>query len=731
MGTLLRRWGSVALLAIYGGVRDISITVFFLFYEKGDVYMDIDSLQIKISSDSSKATRAINNLIEGLSRLNSSLANYGPNSSYINGIANLSQAFNNLSEAISRIDTDKLNNVSASVKGIGKSFKSLNASINEVDFTKLESAGKATSRTLEKEISELVKSFGIEGDAAQRVSESLREYYKAFTQKGDAGSANFFKNAVKEITNAEIKLHQLSDTYTDVIDYIKSTNSSGNKVYLPFDPSEFIDDYTSMRATLGKAFTSDKAFSGAQDIAEYIAEMNATIGTSIDITQTEADMFRELVSILRSSKDDISDFSKNVQTITVSEDDAQKAVADFISTMYLYNKTIEEGGSANLNYENSIETIVSDLNKLNGLNIPDMSSLDALTSSIRKLGGVKVDNAIKNIPALSESLRDFIDGVNSAGAVNFNVESLTNMISSISKLGSKKVTSAVKNLPELGYYLSDFVQSMNNIGKVSFETSGLSDLTQTIRVLGGKSVTNAISNLPQLTKALTDFIQTLSTMPNVSQNIIDTVNALANLASQGQKVGSSMKGLSNAFNRSQGSTKRLGNGFKRLSHSGKGLAAMFGKIYASYFLLFRAFGKFRESIKLSADLTEVQNVVNKSFGNMASDVEDFAKTSIETFGMSELSAKKFASTFQAMGNAMGITNKQVQASNASWKDVSGLYDNAADSVADMSINLTKLAADMGSFFNQENEQVAERLASGIYSGQARALMFSAYTQKCA
>ena len=66
-------------------------------------------------------------------------------------------------------------------------------------------------------------------------------------------------------------------------------------------------------------------------------------------------------------------------------------------------------------------------------------------------------------------------------------------------------------------------------------------------------------------------------------------------------------------------------------------------------------GLFRKAIDISSDLTEVQNVVDVTFGDMAYKVEDFAKTSIQQFGMSELSLKQYASRFKAMDSAMGIS----------------------------------------------------------------------------
>ena len=71
--------------------------------------------------------------------------------------------------------------------------------------------------------------------------------------------------------------------------------------------------------------------------------------------------------------------------------------------------------------------------------------------------------------------------------------------------------------------------------------------------------------------------------------------------------------------------------------------------------------------------------------------------------MSELTAKTIASRFQAMGTAVGF---------------------AQGKMADMSLNLTKLAGDMASFYNDDTKDVSRRLES-IFTGQTQPLNLAA------
>ena len=88
--------------------------------------------------------------------------------------------------------------------------------------------------------------------------------------------------------------------------------------------------------------------------------------------------------------------------------------------------------------------------------------------------------------------------------------------------------------------------------------------------------------------------------------------------------------------------------------------------------------------------------------------------------MSELSVKQFASTFQAMGTAMGISSSQVtKGAELINQKLSKTEDTAytvTDSVADMSLNLTKLTADMASFYDINQSDVAKDLQA-IFTGQ--------------
>ena len=283
-------------------------------------------------------------------------------------------------------------------------------------------------------------------------------------------------------------------------------------------------------------------------------------------------------------------------------------------------------------------------------------------------------NAMNKLGASAQQ----ISGINTSG-----VTKLANSLAKFSAVDVSGLRRTANEMPKL-------VSAFNSMGNLSDNAKQIGVLAGSLTKLGYKTATQAITNIPLLAKAIRELMVELSKAPKVSRNIIDMTNALARLSRTGANSGRSMSTLSRGLNSYSSSATTA---HKRT----KSLASAFGKMYASYWLLFRGIRKIGEAMTIASDLTEVQNVVDVTFGKYASMVEDMSKTSIEDFGMNELTVKQVSSRFQAMGSAMGI---------------------AQDRMADMSIELTKLTADMASFYNMEQKDVAEDLES-VFTGQTR------------
>lgn len=331
-----------------------------------------------------------------------------------------------------------------------------------------------------------------------------------------------------------------------------------------------------------------------------------------------------------------------------------------------------------------------------------ISRLGTLNTSLTKINGSGLTGVANGVNKLSNAMQ----GMKSVGTADFT--RLATNITKIASLDSKSINRAASAIGQISKSLG----SLKSVS-ISGTSKQVAELANGIAKLGYKSSTKAIENIPKLATAMKDLMTSLSKAPRVSQNLIDMTNALAKLARTGASSGKAATSLSRSLNTYTKSSNRA-------SKSSKGLASAIGRMYASYWLLFRAFGKIKESITLASDLVEVQNVVNTVFGDMTAKVERYADRSIEQFGMSELAFKQYASRFQAMGSAMGIDSGLIGQANSFLNKSTNGYVALSDSMADVSLTLTQLTADMASFYNVEQSAVAEDLAA-IFTGETRPL----------
>ena len=153
--------------------------------------------------------------------------------------------------------------------------------------------------------------------------------------------------------------------------------------------------------------------------------------------------------------------------------------------------------------------------------------------------------------------------------------------------------------------------------------------------------------------------------------------------------------LKDATNEAKTSANSIESSTGRISRAVSGIKSMVAKVAAGFGLY--KLGK--EAIEVASNITEVQNVVDTAFGDMSWKAERFAQNSIQQFGMSELSAKKTASTYMAMASGMGL---------------------GADKASDMAISLAGLSGDVASFYNISQELADIKLKS-VFTGETETL----------
>lgn len=307
--------------------------------------------------------------------------------------------------------------------------------------------------------------------------------------------------------------------------------------------------------------------------------------------------------------------------------------------------------------------------------------IDALVTRLGRLSSALSGLSTGNLNSLSTGVSRLAGAMTAMRGIDTRTFSaVARNVSKLGSINSKQINAAAGSMRQIS-------NALKGISGMSASVKGLTELASAIKQLGYQSSTKAIENIPKLATAMRQLMAELSKAPSVSRNIIDMTNALAKLSRTGGAAGTAAKSITSSFSGFSSSASVV----TKKSFS---LASAIGKVYATYWALFRGFRLLGDAIDISSSLTEVENVVRQTFGQYESLINNFAKTSIEKFGMSELSAKQFASRFQAMGTALDIPQGQM---------------------AKMSIRLTELAGDMASFYDVSQEDIAKSLQS-VFSG---------------
>ena len=681
---------------------------------------ELDSLSIQISASTQKAEKSINNLIGTLEKLGGAFD--------IKGVDGFVTSMHNLTEAINSIHTENLKDLSNIMSGLTKSTKGL-ATLS----TNAAKSGDSVTR-LSNKLADIVNIKDKTG--ISMLTDALREFLQSTNGEQLSASRNKILTIAKTFGSVG---SEISKDREEAQRFISELNKS--KINLPMDWTKEYGDSAEgkkIRGMIGIGRTvADGSGSDADDVAKRLG---------IGDFQNEQDAFKAIASVASIMRDVIAEADSEVVTLgealgTSGENAREAAESMRAFTEQLANAvgltsqqlTDTFGGDGFLGEDyqqqniaieqfiqnaerlqqagNPFQNIADGLNDIASVNLNDttVTYLYSMKEAIASIGGKSGMNAGLAMKQIGEGLQSLNVPVPDTG------EKIAEFAMSLRKLGSGNVTKAAEALP----FVAMGLQQLNGI-QITADVTKIAELAKAVSGFGYAKIDKAVANLPTLTQELTRLITALSQAPQVSQNTVELVKALGNLNVNARALEPSTRRAGNALDFFSKKAKR--------AHSATfSLAATIGKIYATYWAVFRVIGWLGKSIDIASDLTEVQNVVDQTFGDMKYRMEDFAKTAVETVGMSELTAKQIGSRFQAMGRNMGISKEMIESTNdflqATTKMADGsekAYADVAHSMADVSINLTRLAGDMASFYNEEYDVVAEKL-NAVFTGQTRPL----------
>lgn len=408
----------------------------------------------------------------------------------------------------------------------------------------------------------------------------------------------------------------------------------------------------------------------------------------------------------------------------------------------LSNKLTEVNSALRGANTNGLRSCVRELGNLKELDVGKMTSIadgiGKFSNSIKTMGGVDykgsgLNAVINSINRLSQvdvsgfdsgKLGEIIRQLSNLTEIPDVSSGVNRFVNSMARLANsgEYIANVSAELPGLGSNLKSIAESFTSVGDIS---EPVNRLVQSIAQLAssGNKIGQTSSQLGALAKEVLSFFDVMKTAPKISDDTIRMTEALAKLANAGGKVNSATNSISSAFSKLSSATSNLGNivsktssiigtgvkgiigWFQRLGNSSSGIkTASFnlGNLLktAIGFKAIRGLANLGKSaIGFGSAITEIENVVDVSFGSMADEAYKFASTAKEQFGLSELAAKQYSGTMMAMMKSSGV---------------------AQDAASKMSISLAGLAGDIASFYNIDTDTAFQKIRAGI-SGEIEPL----------
>lgn len=427
-----------------------------------------------------------------------------------------------------------------------------------------------------------------------------------------------------------------------------------------------------------------------------------------------------------------SSITKALGDLTVSAKGLNSANVNSFNNLAQAVKKLDTISAGNLKAVSSeLKDFSKDIASIGDIKI-STSGLSEISDIIRSFGYKTGTSGASNIALLKDNLVGLISGLNSVGGAN--IENLDVLVKQINKLGSTSTQRAVSNIQLLSQPLAELSATSNNFTAVE----GLTELASAISKLGGVTAERAISNLPLLTTELSSMFAVLSQAPQINRNIIDTINAMANLSSQGAKVGTASRRINSGF-------ASISNNAQRTKKSVTSLAYAFGKFYASAWVFIRAFKGVWSAINNTADYLEAYNYFEVALNQVGTDWSHQWEQYAEELGIS--TADEYVDSFKTRltnklsgmsgltlsvdsnGNGLltesglknlGLNIQEVTQYASELASVTNSLGLTGEATLATSSTLTKLGADISSLFNEDYSDVMTKIRSGL-TGQSRAL----------
>jgi DNA-binding Xre family transcriptional regulator len=305
-----------------------------------------------------------------------------------------------------------------------------------------------------------------------------------------------------------------------------------------------------------------------------------------------------------------------------------------------------------------------------------MSNVNVKVNADTKVS-INTSDAIDRLKSLENQYKLLLRQINSSP----NTTSLKGYVNNLNNIAQKMrdIASASQGINMSG--VEDTISRLSGIGNqlVAQQRQVLQSPTNvaSVNTAADTVANNTRSKLQSAVKAVSDSAKSaLKQTANIAKSIINTSASL----------------LKSAFSKSLDFIKSKFTSIFSAKQT-SGIAGQFKNLLLGAGVV----KSIKTMIDYSSSLTETVNRIDYAFKGNADSIKDWAKSNVDSFGLTEGSALKFASTFGGILNSSGV---------------------ASDEVVGLSENLTEMTGDLSSFYDVDHDVFFKKLQSGLAGNSA-------------
>lgn len=440
------------------------------------------------------------------------------------GLKDLASALKNICNASKNVKVDNLialknaingfritDSAANSINTFATAIGALNKVADNLSFKKPTDSVEAFARVSRESAQEIGSVYGMPAKEIKKLQEMMFEFGRtANANNGIATNNDMFTAMANHIWDTRNVVNTFAKEYESIVDKIKVANKRAGSVKLDFGVKEIGDDYKSLRATLGKGFTTtQKQFDTQQGFDAWMQQfdtgemshINAMIEKQGGIIGDTSSQFRALAAIVQEYNAATKKGAVEANEFNSSLEGVYNHILEVYEKFFDLSKALGEVNfdSVTRNSETFIDAFKRVIDTVNGLTIKPQTG-----TALKDMGeGMKsISSAMSKIKDVeSEKITLIADSMSKVGASIGNLGSNNNISIKVSAKGLETVKQTV----------GDAAESLSKLGaeqkKIEEETGNLSSAIAVVNTdfsNGGKSALDYANAIEVLQKALKD-----------------------------------------------------------------------------------------------------------------------------------------------------------------------------------------------------------------------------------